>query len=271
MIEKNYRISGNINLTVAHISDLHNNNRNGRQVIESLNRKQPDIIALTGDIVLRRYPIGNTLLVQSEKHVLPFLTECAKIAPTYMSLGNHEMILCEEDIELIVQTGVELLDNRYVKCEKYAIGGLTSAYVSRYRRAVEEMDSPKARTYYPMPRPFVRPIMQSEDYAWLYKFEQIPRYRILLCHHPEYWCLEEPILTNRKIDLVLSGHAHGGQFRLFGQGIFSPGQGWFPEYTSGIHKGENGRMIVSKGLANTAHMVPRLFNPTEIVYIEIVR
>ena len=78
-------------------------------------------------------------------------------------------------------------------------------------------------------------------------------------------------MTNRKIDLVLSGHAHGGQFRLFGQGIFSPGQGWFPEYTSGIHKGENGRMIVSKGLANTAHMVPRLFNPTEIVYIEIVR
>lgn len=267
MIEKNYSISGSINLTVAHVSDLHN--RNGSQVIESLKRRQPDIIALTGDIVNRWYPLGDKLLVKSEKHVLPFMTECAKIAPSYMSLGNHEMLLSDEDVEYIVQTGVELLDNRYVKCDKYVIGGLTSAYVSSFRQEVRGTGSLKSR--YTIPKSFRHTFMKREYYAWLDTFEKIPRYRILMSHHPEYWCLEEPVLINRKIDLVLSGHAHGGQFRLFGRGIYSPGQGWLPEYTSGIHQGENGSMIVSKGLTNTARMVPRLFNPTEIVYIDIVR
>ena len=79
------------------------------------------------------------------------------------------------------------------------------------------------------------------------------------------------MLSNRDIDLVLSGHAHGGQFRLFGQGFFAPGQGWFPKYTSGIHHGKHGRMIISKGMANTVKFAPRLFNPTEVVYIEVVR
>jgi predicted MPP superfamily phosphohydrolase len=113
--------------------------------------------------------------------------------------------------------------------------------------------------------------MQEQDYAWLDTFVQVPRYRILLSHHPEYWCLEEPMLSKRNIDLVLSGHAHGGQFRLFGQGFFAPGQGWFPKYTSGIHHGKHGRMIISKGMANTVKFAPRLFNPTEVVYIEVVR
>lgn len=299
MIEKNYGISGDVFLTIAHISDLHN--KDGGQAIESMRSRKPDIIAITGDIVLRRRPKGDMLIVQSEKNVLPFLSECAQIAPTYMSLGNHEVMLDRDDLEMISQTGVELLDNRFVKTDRYVIGGLTSAYVSRYRRELEEMEAgeePGKRSHvlsvlrrrnedsgekaaaasknlraerYPVLKPFMRPKMQEQDYAWLDTFVQVPRYRILLSHHPEYWCLEEPMLSNRDIDLVLSGHAHGGQFRLFGQGFFAPGQGWFPKYTSGIHQGKHGRMIVSKGMANTVKFAPRLFNPTEVVYIEVVR
>ena len=275
MIEKNYGISGDIFLTIAHISDLHN--KDGRQAIESMRNRKPDIIVITGDLVLRRRPTDDMLIVQSEKNVLPFLSECAQIAPTYMSLGNHEVMLNQDDFDLIAQTGVELLDNRFVKTDKYVIGGLTSAYVSRYRRELEEMEAgekaaegTKAGRYL-IPKPFWRPRMQESDYAWLDTFVKVPRYRILLSHHPEYWCLEEPMLINRNIDLVLSGHAHGGQFRLFGQGFFAPGQGWFPKYTSGIHRGKYGRMIISKGMANTVRVAPRLFNPTEVVYIEVVR
>ena len=275
MIEKNYSISGEVFLTIAHISDLHN--KDGRQAIESMRNRKPDIIVITGDLVLRRRPKDDMLIVQSEKNVLPFLSECAQIAPTYMSLGNHEVMLNQDDFELIAQTGVELLDNRFVKTDKYVIGGLTSAYVSRYRRELEEMEAgekaaegTKAGRYL-IPKPFWRPRMQESDYAWLDTFVKVPRYRILLSHHPEYWCLEEPMLSNRDIDLVLSGHAHGGQFRLFGQGFFAPGQGWFPKYTSGIHHGKRGRMIISKGMANTVMVAPRLFNPTEVVYIEVVR
>ena len=278
MIEKNYSISGDIFLTIAHISDLHN--KDGRQAIESMRNRKPDIIVITGDLVLRRRPTDDMLIVQSEKNVLPFLSECAQIAPTYMSLGNHEVMLNQDDFELIAQTGVELLDNRFVKTDKYVIGGLTSAYVSRYRREIEEMEAGESGETaaegtragrYPIPKPFWRPRMQETDYAWLDTFVKVPRYRILLSHHPEYWCLEEPMLSNRNIDLVLSGHAHGGQFRLFGQGFFAPGQGWFPKYTSGIHHGKHGRMIISKGMANTVKVAPRLFNPTEVVYIEVVR
>ncbi len=275
MIEKNYSISGEVFLTIAHISDLHN--KDGRQAIESMRNRKPDIIVITGDLVLRRRPKDDMLIVQSEKNVLPFLSECAQIAPTYMSLGNHEVMLNQDDLELISQTGVELLDNRFVKTDKYVIGGLTSAYVSRYRSEIEEMEAgekaaegTKAGRYL-IPKPFWRPRMQESDYAWLDTFVKVPRYRILLSHHPEYWCLEEPMLSNRDIDLVLSGHAHGGQFRLFGQGFFAPGQGWFPKYTSGIHHGKRGRMIISKGMANTVMVAPRLFNPTEVVYIEVVR
>ena len=95
---------------------------------------------------------------------------------------------------------------------------------------------------------------------WLDGFECQPGYRLLLSHHPEYW---HRYLRSRQIDLILSGHAHGGQIRLFGQGLFSPGQGLLPKYSSGIH----GNMIISRGLSNTGGVVPRLFNPTETVYI----
>lgn len=60
-----------------------------------------------------------------------------------------------------------------------------------------------------------------------------------------------------------------GQIRLFGKGLYAPGQRFFPEFTKGVWMGKNGWLVVSAGLANTSSMVPRLFNPTEIVYVEL--
>ncbi|MDO4272352.1 MAG: hypothetical protein Q4D16_01675 [Eubacteriales bacterium] len=67
------------------------------------------------------------------------------------------------------------------------------------------------------------------------------------------------------IDLVLSGHAHGGQWRIGRQGIYAPGQGWFPKLTGGV---ADGRMVISRGLSNTTK-IPRFFNPREIVMVEV--
>ena len=97
------------------------------------------------------------------------------------------------------------------------------------------------------------------DLSWLNAVEALPEYKILLSHHPEYYTA---YLQDRKINLILSGHAHGGQIRLFGHGIFAPGQGLLPKYTSGIHP----NLVISRGLSNTA-LVPRLFNPPELVYL----
>ena len=86
--------------------------------------------------------------------------------------------------------------------------------------------------------------------------------RILLCHKPEwYW----KYLRSRDLDLVVAGHAHGGQIRLGHQGVYAPGQGLFPKWTRGV---VDHRMIISAGAGNPAHM-PRWGNPCEVLLIRL--
>ena len=92
-------------------------------------------------------------------------------------------------------------------------------------------------------------------------------FTLLLAHRPEFF----DVYTQYDFDLVLSGHAHGGQWRIPGliNGLFSPNQGWFPKYAGGRY-GEDGTiMIVSRGLANNVGAIPRIFNPPELVVVEI--
>jgi predicted MPP superfamily phosphohydrolase len=105
----------------------------------------------------------------------------------------------------------------------------------------------------------------SKVYVRLDMFEGFPsseKFSILLCHHPEYY---PKYLKDKNIDLILSGHAHGGQIRLFGRGLFAPGQGILPKYDGGAF---DNRLVVGRGLANTA-FVPRFFNRREIVCVDI--
>ena len=191
--------------------------------------------------------------------MLPFFSACAGIAPCFVSLGNHEWMIQPEDIALIKQTGVQILDNSFVPCDiaqaQLTIGGLSSARVSacqRLQRAGYDLHNSKLYT---------RAAKAVPDIGWLDAFCAAPGYRILLCHHPEYY---PGYLKGFDIPLILSGHAHGGQVRLFGQGLFAPGQGIFPKLTSGL---KDGRLVVSRGLANPQR-VPRLFNPPELVYVQ---
>lgn len=98
----------------------------------------------------------------------------------------------------------------------------------------------------------------APDTDWLNQFTTISGYHVLLSHHPEYYPL-----VPEGVDLILSGHAHGGQWRIFGRGVWSPGQGLLPRWTRGVYD----RMVVSAGLSNTTWM-PRIGNPTEVVYVE---
>ena len=86
--------------------------------------------------------------------------------------------------------------------------------------------------------------------------------KILLCHHPEYY---KTYLKDKKIDLIVAGHAHGGQWRLGRLAAFAPGQGIFPKYTKGVY---DKRLVVSTGLKKSGR-IPRIFNKPEIVYINI--
>lgn len=200
-------------------------------------------------------PVGEVSPLVAQENVLPFLRACCGIAPTYLSLGNHELYLTEEDLRRIEATGVVVLDNEYVAVHSVGvlIGGLTSGYVMRQRAHLSShrlTDSTE------------RDIVFT---SWLSDFAAQPGFKILLSHHPEYY----PFIPS-KVNLILSGHAHGGQWRFYDpfkriwRGVLAPGQGWFPKWTKGVY---DGRLVVSAGLCNTTR-IPRINNPTEIVYIE---
>ena len=102
---------------------------------------------------------------------------------------------------------------------------------------------------------------------WLNKWEPIPGYRILLSHRPELFNLYE----DSGIDLVFSGHSHGGQIRLpLIGGLIAPDQGWLPKYDGGVFQERNTTMVVSRGLGNSV-MPLRLFNRPEIVEVVLHR
>lgn len=267
---------------IALLTDMHA--KPYKKVILSLRKHQPKLICIAGDIMYGNHPEDDTSPLDTQDNVLPFLRACADIAPTFLSLGNHEWMLDSSDLKRISETGITILDNDIITIDtlrsdtnihrssddtamsagKLVIAGLTSAYVSDYRSFKASLPEAQKTMRYPKMDLLagIDGIRIAADHRpdtqWLKQFSAIPGYHILLCHHPEYIDL-----IPKDVELVLSGHAHGGQCRLFGHGLFAPGQGFFPRYSSGIY---NGRLIVSRGLSNTVK-VPRLFNPTQIIYL----
>lgn len=242
---------------VALVSDLHE--RPFDAALASLEKNRPDLICVAGDFLFGTPPVREPKV--KEAGVLPFFAACAALAPCFVSLGNHEWMLTPEDFALLRETGARVLDNAWEKLAlrgaRLVIGGLSSARVSEYRRLRGEglgMEEADALTRNPGPEAPPR-------LDWLDGFCREEGVRILLCHHPEYY---PRWLREREIGLILSGHAHGGQVRLFGRGLYAPGQGLFPKLTKGV---TDGRLVISRGLANR-QIVPRLGNPTELVYVQ---
>ena len=237
-------------LKIALVSDLHGETAKG--VLEMLRKETPDIIAIPGDITSRLdlldgEPSHDKMGIISHKNAFELLREASRISKTYYSFGNHELCghkyrknsghRCHaQNLSDIRKSGAVLLDDEYRVDGNIAIGGLTTGHTNADL---------------------------APHTGWIEGFSAREEFKILLCHHPEYY---ERYLKNRDIDLILAGHAHGGQIRLFGRGLFAPGQGVLPKYTSGVH---NGRLVISKGLANTAGIIPRVFNPKELVIIKI--
>ena len=242
MQETRYHV--NMPCSVALLADLHN--RPCQEILDSLKANQPDIICIAGDIVEGEEE--NSL--NNQLNSLALLEGCPSIAPTFLSVGNHDWILTPDDFEKIRGLGIHVLDNSYTTWNGIQIGGLTSHITMKVRLYGWDFlpEGKAAELGYP-------------DLEWLDAFEQEAGTKILLCHHPEYY---PEYLASRDIDHVLSGHAHGGQWCFFGRGIFAPGQGFLPKLTSGIHD----KLIISRGLANTGGFIPRINNPTEIIYLD---
>jgi len=246
---RKYKIRSSVNLSVLLLSDLHA--RPAYDAIRIAQEVRPDIITLAGDIT---ETLGDNYHGHSASYDnsngFKLMRECAKVTATYYALGNHEMRPYPENLQKILDTGVVFLDNSCAfiadKDNKtVCIGGLASGLKE------EGILKP---TYPP-------------SLEWLDEFKKIDAYKILINHHPEYWA---PYVKNSGIDLTVSGHAHGGQVRIFGKGLLAPGQGFFPKYDGGLFTDDKGgTLVVGRGLCNTGGWIPRLFNPPEAVLIEL--
>ncbi len=240
-----YHIKGNCPerpLCIAIASDLHC--EPCETPLERIRSEKPDLILIPGDLM------DDTTLADSKSNGYHFLRACAEIAPTFYSLGNHEIAcyhkgnpwrhptpipLTEDAIARIRATGVHFLDNDCVRFESMTICGIGSGINGRKNKP---------------------------DTDLIRHFAEQSGYRILLCHHPEYFV---PYIKGTDIELTVCGHAHGGQWRIFGRGIYAPGQGLFPKYTAGVL--EN-RCVISRGLSNHT-IYPRLFNTRELVILHL--
>ena len=104
---------------------------------------------------------------------------------------------------------------------------------------------------------------ETPDRRVLAELSTMPGFRLLLCHHPEYYA---PHVADFDIDLTVAGHAHGGQVQLFGHGLYAPNQGLLPKLTNGFYFHD--RLLVSRGMTNSA-AAPRIANPCELLILKI--
>lgn len=230
---------------IAQVSDLHNTEfgENNSRLLEMLKESDPDIIVITGDLIDSR----NT----DTDVALRFVKEAIEIAPCYFITGNHEANAEEyKDFKKdMISLGVHVLENESVSIalsgEKISLIGVDDPFLQKNDNGDD--------SYEIMDKALEGISIDRSSFS------------VLLSHRPE--CFE--IYTNHKIDLVLSGHAHGGQFRIpFIGGVYVPSQGFFPKYDAGLFTKDSTSMIVSCGIGNSAFPV-RINNRPEIVIIEL--
>lgn len=230
---------------IAQVSDLHNTQigKNNENLLEMLRNAKPDMIAITGDLIDSR----NTDLSVA----LDFVAQAVKIAPCYYVSGNHEARVSEYPAlkAELCRLGVTVLENQSLS--------ITSNGDSITLIGVND---PSFETDYLLGD--AQSLMDSTLQALA---PQAESFTILLSHRPELFS----VYAKNEIDLIFSGHAHGGQFRLpFIGGLFAPNQGFFPEYDAGSYIDGNTQMIVSRGLGNSLFPF-RFNNRPEVILIEL--
>lgn len=234
---------------IVHLSDLHNKRfgKNHKNIVNVIKNIKPDFIFFTGDLIDRRIYRGDIAIQLLEK--------LNKISKVYYVTGNHEWGLenYENLKQSIENTGTIVLNNKFIKINK--------GYDSLYILGVDDLEkysykNDKLKKY----------IKFSENLKNLVKKIPEENFKILLSHRPELFDL----YSSEDIDIVFSGHVHGGQVRLpFIGGLFSPSQGFFPKYTSGVYTLGDSKLILSRGLGNSSIAPQRIFNRPEVVFLSI--
>ncbi|MBQ5883953.1 MAG: metallophosphoesterase [Clostridia bacterium] len=231
---------------IIHISDLHNTEfgKNNEKLLKIIKEEKPDAVFVTGDTIDGFYT--------NIQIPINLFKEILKICDIYFIVGNHEsradVDTFRQFLQSLYEIGVKVLKDEatYIikNDEKIQVIGLNDAslyktdYDENYKEEITEV---------------INELDDKESFS------------ILFSHHPELF----PEYSKTNVDLVFSGHAHGGQFRLpIIGGIIAPNQGLFPEYDAGIFNENNTTMVVSRGLGNS--IVPvRINNSPEVVIVTL--
>ncbi len=232
-------------ITIALITDLHSDKygKNQKTLLEAVDGQKPDVVLLGGDIFDDEKSYDNAEIV---------VKYLAEKYPCYYVTGNHEY--WSEDIDNILDIveshGAMVLSG---DCDTITINGESINICG--------VDDPAVVKYTKHGKGIERQMKES------LKGVDTENYTILLSHRPEL----VDTYKEYEFDLVLSGHAHGGQWRIPGlvNGVYVPNQGLFAEYAGGRYDYETGTMIVSRGLARESTLIPRIFNRPELVIVKV--
>ena len=218
---------------IVQLTDYHTKHTFLGHLCDKVRAESPDIIVVTGDII----DSSRTDIEQA----LEFADGLTEIAPVYYVTGNHELHLSDKEYSELLgglrERGVICLCNESVTLEA---GGDEITLIGLDGSGTEELSRLSA--------------------------EANNSFRVVLSHYPEN---VEQYRTSGA-ELILTGHAHGGQIRIpfTDIGFFSPGEGFFPEYTRGLYELGDTRMLVSAGVGNSSAPV-RIFDPPEIVSLTL--
>ena len=241
-------LPGEGSFTIAQVSDLHNAEFGGgnRELLAILEEVEPDLIAITGDLIDSRRT--------DPAPALAFLEGAVELAPVCYVTGNHEFRAYDAYQGLksqMEELGVIVLENESMVLEEVPL-------------RVIGLDDP---SFGVRSDPSATPeqILQGALTALAPQAGEEDLRTVLLAHRPEY----VELYAQHGADLVLSGHAHGGQVRLPGVGgLYAPGQGFLPAYTSGLYQIGETSLVVSRGLGNSLFPL-RVNNRPEVVLVKL--
>ena len=224
-------------IKIALLSDMHfpRENKNLSSAIDFLKELSPDIVAVTGDVFDASATKDD--LIKADD----FYNKLTSFSQVYAVIGNHEI-------------GSPLLTDYIAVCKNNAVNLLLDEFVTVNLKGknilIAGVKDGKIPSEKNMPN-----VAESKLKADV---------SLLLAHRPEL--IKDYAYYN--FDVVLTGHAHGGQVRLFGRGLYAPDQGFFPRYTSGRYAEGKTQTFVSRGLGDGKYRL-RIFNPYDVLIITI--
>ena len=222
--------------------DLHNveYGQDNKNLIAAIQEEKPDVIFFVGDMI--------NYTTTDFSNLLNLLKKLSKIASIYYSYGNHERYLKSHN-KFKVRKQIQNMNKInliYYAQDQVKIAG-NKINIGAFCVSQNDWDTLGQR--------------------WFKFFEDPNTFTILLSHFP--WVVPDNY-PETTVDVILSGHAHGGQIHLWNDlGVYAPGKGLFARYTSGLHKLDNATEIVSRGLGDHTK-IPRLHNQPELVVIDFI-